>query len=240
MAGHSKWANIKHKKAKEDAKRGKVFTKLIKEITVVARDGGGDPEGNPRLRLLIEKARQANMPADNINRAIKKGTGELEGANYEPVTYEGYGPCGVAVMVEALTDNKNRTVADVRHVFTKSGGNLAEGGAVAWMFGHKSVVSLSGVTSSEDDLLEEFLDHGVEDIEMGDDGAVRLIAAVADMFTLKAAAESAGYTVSDAQLEWVASTKATIEDEDAQEKVFKFLDKLDELDDVQQVYANIA
>lgn len=238
MAGHSKWANIKHKKGKEDAKRGKIFTKLIREITVVARDGGGDPDANPRLRLLIEKSRHANMPADNVNRAIKKGTGEIEGAHYEPVTYEGYGPCGVAVMVEALTDNKNRTVADVRHVFTKSGGNLAEGGAVAWMFGHKSVVALSGVEKDEDELLETFLDHGVEDIQMGGEGSVRLIAEVSDMFTLKNAAEEAGFTVAEAQLEWVPSTMATVADDD-QEKVIKFLERLDELDDVQQVYANI-
>lgn len=238
MAGHSKWANIKHKKAKEDAKRGKVFTKLIKEITVAARDGGGDPSANPRLRLLMEKARQANMPADNMNRAIKKGTGELEGVNYESITYEGYGPNGVAVIVEALTDNKNRTVADVRHVFTKAGGNLGGDGAVSWMFARKAVVECLS-SKSEDELLEDMLEHNIDDIVVSDEH-VRIVGDVNELFAMKATAESAGVTVESAQLEWVPQTIATVDDEAGAEKVYLFLDKLDELDDVQNVYANIG
>ena len=239
MAGHSKWANIKHKKAKEDAKRGKVFTKLIKEITVAARDGGGDPSANPRLRLLIEKAKQANMPSDNMQRAIKKGTGELEGVNYESITYEGYGPSGVAVIVEALTDNKNRTVADVRHVFSKFGGSIGSDGSVAWMFGRKAVLSLVDCDKSEDDLLEIFIDHNIDDIILSDDHA-RIIGQSDELFVMKTTAEHADLSVDSAELEWVPNTTASVDDQGKEEKVYGFLERLDELDDVQNVYANIA
>ena len=238
MAGHSKWANIKHKKAKEDAKRGKIFTKLIKEITVAARDGGGDPAASPRLRLLLDKAKQANMPADNVNRAIKKGTGELEGAHYESIRYEGYGPGGVAVIVEALTDNKNRTIADVRHVFTKCGGNIGADGSVSWMFGHKAVISLA-TDASEDDLLETFIDHEIDDIVIND-GHVRVVGQSNELFAMKTTAEQAGFTVEAAELEWVPTTMAQVADQDVEEKVYQFLERLDELDDVQNVYANIG
>jgi len=238
VSGHSKWANIKHKKAKEDAKRGKIFTKLIREITVSARDGGGDPNANSRLRLLLEKARGANMPSENITRAIKKGTGELEGARYESVTYEGYGPYGVAVIVEALTDNKNRTVADIRHIFTKAGGNLAEGGSVAWMFAHKAVIELASSEFSEDELLEVFIDHGVEDIQKGSE-VTRIIGESGDLFELKKTAETATFPVLAAQLEWVPTTLTELADKNAEKKVYQFLEKLDELDDVQSVYASI-
>lgn len=239
MAGHSKWANIKHKKAKEDAKRGKVFTKLIKEITVAARDGGGDPSANPRLRLLMEKAKHANMPSDNMQRAIKKGTGELEGVNYESITYEGYGPAGVAVIVEALTDNKNRTIADVRHVFSKCGGNIGSDGSVAWMFGRKAVLELTECDKSEDDLLEIFIDHNIDDIILSE-GHARIVGQSDELFAMKTTGEEAGLTVASAELEWVPNTMASVDDQEKEEKVYTFLERLDELDDVQNVYANIG
>lgn len=239
MAGHSKWANIKHKKAKEDAKRGKVFTKLIKEITVAARDGGGDPAANPRLRLLMDKARQANMPSDNMTRAIKKGTGEIEGASYEHIRYEGYGPAGVAVIVEALTDNKNRTVSDVRHVFSKGGGNLGGDGAVSWMFGHKAVLTVAAGGKSEDDFLEIFIDHNIDDIIVNDEH-VRVVGDHSELYAMKTTAEEAGVSVESAELEWVPSTMAQVADAVAEEKVYAFLEQLDELDDVQHVFANIG
>src|SRR3989338_8133694 len=168
MSGHSKWANIKHKKAKEDSARGKAFTKLTKEITIVARDAGGDPNGNPRLRTLIEKARRINMPLDNIKRAIQKGTGELPGVSYEQCMYEGYGPGGIAVMIEVMTDNKNRAVGDLRHTFSRKGGSLAEGGAVSWMFSQKGVIKAAGAVS-EDELFEKLLDFEIEDIKKEED-----------------------------------------------------------------------
>ena len=239
MAGHSKWANIKHKKAKEDAKRGKVFTKLIKEITVAARDGGGDPSASPRLRLLMDKAKHANMPSENVQRAIKKGTGELEGVNYESITYEGYGPAGIAVIVEALTDNKNRTIADVRHVFTKAGGSIGGDGSVAWMFNRKAVLELDECTKNEDDLLEAFLDYNIDDIAVTD-GHARIVGQSDELFVMKTTAEQEGLTVSSAELEWVPNTTASVEDEEKEEKVYTFLERLDELDDVQNVYANIG
>ena len=218
MAGHSKWANIKHKKAKEDAKRGKIFTKLIKEITVAAREGGGDPTASPRLRLLIDKAKQANMPAENIQRAIKKGTGELEGVSYESIRYEGYGPAGVAVIVEALTDNKNRTVADVRHVFTKHNGSIGADGSVSWMFAHKAVLELS-TDKNEDDLLESFLDHNIDDIVV-QDGHVRVVGDKGELFAMKTTAENTGLMVDSAHLEWVPSTLASVQSSEDEEKVY--------------------
>ena len=167
MAGHSKWANIKHKKAKEDAKKGKIFTKLIKEITVAAKQGG-DPASNPRLRLLLEKAKQENMPAENATRAIKKGTGELPGVHYDPMMYEGFGPGGIAILVETLTDNKNRTVAEMRTTFSRGGGNLGEANTVNWMFEKKGVIRMADKGLSEDELIEQLLDYNVESIHIGD------------------------------------------------------------------------
>lgn len=238
MSGHSKWSTIKHKKAKEDSKRGKIFTKLIREITVCAREGGGDPSGNARLRLIIEKSKAVNMPQDNINRAIKKGTGELEGANYEAFTYEGYGPFGTAVVVETLSDNKNRTVSDLRHVFTKMGGNLAETGAVSWMFEQKGVIHAEG-NMSEDDLIEKLLDSNIDDITVGD-GNITITCKKQDLDILKKAVEGLEIKVSSAQTEWVPKNSIPLTDKDQEEKVIRLLESLDDLDDVQNVYANIG
>lgn len=237
MAGHSKWANIKHKKAKEDAARGKAFTKLIKEITIVARDGGGDLNGNPRLRTLIDKAKSINMPADNIKRAIQKGTGELPGLSYEHYMYEGYGPGGIAVMVEVLTDNKNRAVAELRHVFSKKGGNLSEAGSVNWMFEKKGVIKATG-SLSEDALLEKLLDFDVQDISKHDDLFV-ITTAPTELATVKDTVVAAGLTVEDDQIEWVAKDPTNPSDEEGK-KAFEFLEALDELDDIQNVYSNLA
>jgi len=239
MSGHSKWSTIKHKKAKEDAKRGKTFTKIIREITVAAREGGGDPDANASLRLIIEKAKQANMPQDNIIRAIKKGTGELAGgAAYQPFTYEGYGPHGVAVMVDTLSDNKNRTVSDLRHLFTKMGGSLAETGAVSWMFDHKGVIRAVGKIS-EDELLEKLLDYDVDDVAL-EDGMFTVTCAMSELDKVKKALESFGLTIESADLEWVAKNQIAIEGEDKEESVVAFLGKLDDLDDVQNVFANLG
>ena len=239
MSGHSKWATIKHKKAKEDNKRGKVFTKRVREITVAAREGGGDPAGNPRLRLILEKAKEVNMPIDNVTRAIKKGTGELgDGAMYEPFTYEGYGPHGVAVMVDTLSDNKNRTVSDLRHQFTKAGGNLAENGAVGWMFESKGVVRAHGKLT-EDELLEKFMDVNLDDAQIHDD-LITFTCRPHDLDAVKKAAEREGLKVESAQFEWVAKTPIDVTDKEKEEAVYKFLEALDDLDDVQNVFANVG
>ena len=237
MSGHSKWATTKRKKAKIDAARGKVFTRVGREITMAAKAGGGDPAGNAHLRLLIDKAKAANMPQDNITRAIKKGTGELEGAMYEAITYEGYGPAGIAIIVETLTDNKNRTAADMRQVFGKLGGNLATTGSVNWMFEHKGVVIVKADGHSEDDILEKLIDHDIEDISKGED-EFSIQCAISDLSHVKEAAEAAGLTVESAEMEWVAKDAVALET-DAEEKAFKLLDAIEEIDDVQQVYANI-
>jgi YebC/PmpR family DNA-binding regulatory protein len=239
MSGHSKWSTIKHKKAKLDNQRGKAFTKYVREITVAAREGGGDPAGNSRLRLVLEKAREANMPQENINRAIKKGTGELgDGAMYEAFTYEGYGPYGIAVMVETLSDNKNRTVSELRHLLVKSGGNLAESGAVAWMFDKKGVIQAAG-KMSEDDLLEKFLVVDIDDLQVHD-GMITITTKPHDLDAAKKVAQEAGLKVESAQLEWVAKTPLALEDKEQEESVFKLLEGLDDLDDVQHVFANLG
>lgn len=238
MSGHSKWATIKHKKAKEDAKRGKVFTKLVREITVCAREGGPDPDGNARLRLILEKAKAVNMPADNIQRAIKKGSGEAGGDAYEAHTYEGYGVHGTAVVIETLSDNKNRTVADLRHVFTKMGGNLAENGAVSWMFEHKGVVRGMS-TLSEDALIEKLLEVDVDDLSKDNDSVV-ITCKLQDLIAVKKAAEEAGVKVDQAQIEWVAKNTISIDDPAEEEQVFKMLESLEDLDDVQNVYTNLG
>lgn len=236
MAGHSKWANIKHKKTKEDAKRGQAFTKLIKEITVVTRQGGGDPASNARLRTLIEKARSINMPQDNITRAIRKGTGELPGVSYEQMTYEGYGPHGIAVIVDALTDNKNRTVASLRHLFSSKGGNLAESGAVSWMFDKKGVIRMVS-EKTEDDMLEELLEFDIDDIQCGQEWC-NIISAVDALETLKKTLKDKGYTIESADLEWVTKTPTTLDDKQA-EKAYEFLQMLEDHDDVQHVFTNL-
>jgi len=239
MSGHSKWSTIKHKKAKLDAKRGKVFTKLIRELTVVAREGGGDPTSNARLRMIIDKAKAANMPQDNITRAIKKGTGEIEGVQYEESMYEGYGPHGIAVIVETLSDNKKRTVAAVRHIFSKMGGNLGETGSVSWMFERKGVVKLSSGGLSEDDLLEKLLDYDVEDVIVMD-GLASVICAMEDLEGVKKGVEKEGLKAEAADVELVAKNKISLHDEDQETKVYKFLEALEEIDDVQNVYANLS
>lgn len=238
MSGHSKWATIKHKKAKEDAKRGKVFTKLLKEISIVAREGGGDPEGNPRLRTLLDKAKAANMPADNINRAIKKATGEVGGAAYEAITYEGHGPFGSAVIVECLTDNKNRTASDVRHAFTKNGGALGALGSVAWMFEHKGVVMTTG-NKSEDELFNLLIDYNLDDISFHD-GSYMVTCAISDIEFIRKALETADMKVDSAEIQWVAKSPMNVSDEEQEKKIMDFLEMLQDLDDVQDVFTNLA
>ncbi|MFH1643692.1 MAG: YebC/PmpR family DNA-binding transcriptional regulator [bacterium] len=239
MSGHSKWATIKHKKAKEDSKRGKIFTRLIRELTVAAREGGGDPSGNAKLRLIIEKAKAVNMPKDNIDRAIKKGTGEIAGTSYENIVYEGYTPAGVAVIIEVLTDNRKRAVADVRHVFSRLGGNLAEAGSVSWMFEHKGVIRAAANGHSEDEILEKLIDYEVDDVSV-DDGIVSIYCDQKNLENIKKAVEEIGLKIEDAQIEWVAKTLMSLEDKNQEEKVYKFLEQIEELDDVQNVYTNLS
>lgn len=236
MAGHSKWANIRHRKAAQDAKRGKIFTKLIREITVSARAGGGDVDSNPRLRDAISKALAANMTKDTIERAVKRGAGDAGGDNYDEVRYEGYGPAGVAVMVDCLTDNRNRTVADVRHAFTKSGGNLGTDGSVAYLFSKLGMLSYP-VGSDEDKLMEVALEAGAEDVVSNDDGSIDVVTAVDDYHQVVQAMEEAGLKPERAELTMQASTEVELELSDA-EKVMRLVDMLDDLDDVQQVYTN--
>lgn len=239
MSGHSKWSTIKHKKAKEDAKRGQVFTKLIREITVAAKEGGGDPAGNARLRVVLDKAKAANMPQDNITRAIKKGTGELEGVSYESAIYEGYGPYGVAVIVETLSDNKQRTVADLRHIFSKMGGNLGETGTVGWMFEHKGVIKFNSKKMSQDDILEKLIEYPIDDIAADEDLAT-VYCNIKDLDAVKKAITGLGFAVEDASFDWVAKNPVALEDEEQEEKVYKFLETLEDLDDVQHVFVNVA
>lgn len=237
MAGHSKWANIKHKKAKEDAKRGQVFTKIIKEITVCAKSGGGVLENNPQLRQLIEKAKESNMPGDNIARAIKKGTGELPGVSYESISYEGYGPGGTAIIIEALTDNKNRTVADLRHIFSRHNGNLAETGAVNWMFEKLGVIRGSLPGKTEDDMLEALMDYDIHDITL-DDNLATVTTAMQSLFQVKDALIHLGMKIDHAELEWVAKNNLSV-DAEAEEKAFALFEALEDNDDVQNVYSNL-
>jgi len=235
MAGHSKWANIKHRKAAADAKRGKVFTKLIKEITVAARQGGGDPGMNPRLRLAVDKAYEANMPKDNVERAIKRGSGEIEGANYEEIRYEGYGIGGAAVIVDCLTDNRTRTVADVRHAFTKYGGNLGTDGSVAFLFKHCGQIVFAPGTS-EDRVMELAIDAGAEDVVANEDGSVEVITTPADFLAVRAALESAGLKAELAEVVMKPLNENVLSGDDGV-KMQKLLDALDTLDDVQDVYS---
>lgn len=236
MAGHSKWANIRFRKGAQDAKRGKIFTKLIREITIAARAGGGDPASNPRLRLAIDKAKAQSMPKDNIDRAIKRGTGELEGVQYEEVRYEGYGPGGVAIIVECLTDNRNRTVADVRFAFTKHGGNLGADGSVAYLFDHVGqLVYPSG--SDEDRIIEAAIEAGASDVVTNEDGSIEVVCAPEDFETVRSAMTAAKLEPESAEVTMRASTKVPVSLADA-ESLLKMLDALDELDDVQNVYSN--
>ncbi len=238
MAGHSKWAQIKHKKAQVDAKKGKIFTKLVKEISVAARLGGGDPEKNPRLRVAIEKAREVNMPSDNIKRAIMKGTGELSGTTYEEVTYEGYGPGGVALLIEAMTDNKNRTVSEIRHLLSKHGGSLGESGCVSWLFEKRGYILVDKKTIDEDSLLSIALEAGVEDVKNDpQEENYELIFSPEDFRNIKDSLEKAGIKIALAEITMLPKNYISLEGEDA-EKMLKLMDALEDHDDVQNVYAN--
>ncbi len=234
MAGHSKWANIKHRKAAADAKKGKVFTRLIKEITVAARLGGGDPGTNPRLRLAMDKAREANMAKDSVQNAIKRGSGALDGVTYEEARYEGYGPGGAAVMVDCLTDNRTRTVAEVRHAFTKNGGNMGSDGSVAYLFKHCGQFVFAPGTS-EDRVMEAALDAGAEDVVKHEDGSVELISAPGDFVAVKAALDKAGLKPELAEITMKPSAEAAMGGEEAG-RMRQLLDALESLDDVQDVY----
>ncbi|WP_047539911.1 YebC/PmpR family DNA-binding transcriptional regulator [Methylotenera versatilis] len=234
MAGHSKWANIQHRKGRQDAKRGKIFTKIIKEITVAARLSGGDISMNPRLRAAVAEAKEENMPADNITRAIKKGTGELEGVNYEEIRYEGYGINGAAIIIDCLTDNKQRAVADVRHALTKFGGNLGTDGSVAFMFKHcGSLVFEPGI--SEDKVMEAALEAGAEDVVTDEDGSIEVITAPNDFLTVKEALEAAGLKPVLSEVTMKPLNEVEFMGDDAI-KMQKILDALEDLDDVQDVY----
>ena len=236
MSGHSKWATTKRKKAVIDSKRGKIFTKLIKEITIAARQGGGDLSGNPRLRLAIDNAKAANMPADNIERAVKKGTGALEGQSIVEMSYEGYGPSGVAVLVEVATDNKNRTVAEVRHLFSKSGGSLGESGSVAWMFERKGVITLPFQDKAEEDILEIILDQGADDLAKEED-FYEIQTSMESFENVRKALIDNNLSVENASLQWIAKNTIPVSGDDS-EAVIKLLEGLEDLDDVQNVFTN--
>lgn len=236
MSGHSKWSTIKRKKAAIDAKRGKIFTKLIKEITISAREGGGDPNTNPRLRLAVDNAKSANMPQDNIDRAIKKATGELEGVTYHELMYEGYGPGGIAIIVEVATDNKNRTVAEVRHYFSKNGGNLGENGSVAWMFDRKGIITLPRQGKDEEEMFEIVSEAGADDLQTEEEffevqtmleafDSVRKVLAEKDL------------QIENASLQWIAKNLVPVSGDEAQ-KVMKLIESLEDCDDVQNVFSN--
>jgi len=236
MSGHSKWATIRRKKGALDAKRGKLFTKLIKELTIAAREGGGDPAGNPRLRLAIDNAKAANMPADNIERAIKKGTGELEGTTISELTYEGYGPGGIALLVEVATDNKNRTVAEVRHIFSRHSGNMGESGSVAWMFEKKGIITLPKQGKSEDDIMELVLNAGAEDMRTEDE-YFEIQTDVESFESVRKALAEKKLAMDNASLQWIAKNTVNIAGENA-EKMMKLIEGLEDCDDVQNVYSN--
>jgi len=236
MAGHSKWANIQHRKKAQDAKRGKLFTKLIREITVSARMGGGDPACNPRLRAAIDKGLAGNMTRDTIDRAVKRGAGSGEGENYEEIRYEGYGPGGVAVMVDCMTDNRKRTVSDVRHAFSKCGGNLGTNGSVSYLFEQTGQI-LFAAGSDEDAILEVALEAGAKDVIQGDDGTVEVLTEPDDFMPVKEALATAGYEPEQAEVTMRAGTSSNLELEDAG-KMVRLLEMLEDLDDVQQVYSN--
>lgn len=236
MSGHSKWATIKRKKAATDSARGKVFTKIIKEITIAARDGGGDPVGNPRLRLAIQTAKSSNMPQDNITRAIKKGTGELEGVTYTEITYEAYAPHGVAVIIQSVTDNKNRTVAELRHLISKNNGNMGEAGSVAWMFERKGVVTIEKGTHTEDDVMEVILELGADDLTTEEDH-FEIIAPIENLETVRKGLEEKSYKIESANLQYIPKERVALDEEKAA-SVIKFLENVEEYDDVQNIFTN--
>jgi len=238
MAGHSKWANIQHRKGRQDAKRGKIFTKLIKEITVAARLGGGEINFNPRLRAAVAAAKEQNMPADNISRAIKKGTGELEGVNYEEIRYEGYGINGAAIIVDCLTDNKQRAVAEVRHAFSKNGGNLGTDGCVSFLFKHLGSIFFAP-GANLDNIMEKAIELGADDVISNDDGSMEIITKPSDFLTVKEGLDEAAIKYELAEVTMRPDTEVELNGSDA-EKMQKILDALDDLDDVQEVYSNVV
>lgn len=237
MAGHSKWANIKHRKARQDAARAKVFTRIIRELTVAARDGGGDVGSNARLALAVDNAKAANMPKDNIERAIKKGTGELEGENYEEVTFEGYGPAGVAYFVECTTDNNNRTVGEIRHIFSKAGGNLGTNGSVAFLFEQKGVILLKAEGLDEEEVMLMAIDAGADDLKTEDD-MLEITTARENLYSVRTSLEEAGYTLESAELQRIPATTVDV-DEGAALSNLKLMEKLEENDDVTNVFTNM-
>lgn len=236
MSGHNKWSTIKHKKGAADAKRGKMFSRLIKEITIAARMGGGDADGNPRLRTAVLTARAANMPKENIERAIKRGTGEIAGVNYEEIVYEGYGPGGVAMMLEVLTDNKNRTVAEIRHIFDKYDGNLGESGCVAWMFDKRGVIEILAGGLSEDEVMELALEAGAQDVKAEGD-TFEITADPGDFEDVRSAVEGKGWKIELAEITMIPQTTVKLEGKKA-EQMLKMMDTLDDHDDLQKVSAN--
>ncbi|MCB0712658.1 MAG: YebC/PmpR family DNA-binding transcriptional regulator [Ignavibacteriae bacterium] len=237
MAGHSKWANIKHRKAASDAKRGKIFTRIAKELTIAARDGGGDPDSNPRLRLAMQQARAANMPNDNIDRAVKRGTGELEGQTLEQIMLEGYGPGGIGILIECVTDNRNRTVADVRHALSRNGGSMADAGSVAWNFSRKSVIAVEKEGKDEEEILLAVIDAGAEDVKEEEE-TFDIYAEPENFDSVREAVESAGYEIKEAKLAFVPNQWVELSGGEVA-TALKLLDALDDQDDVQNVFSNV-
>jgi YebC/PmpR family DNA-binding regulatory protein len=238
MSGHNKWSSIKHKKAKEDSKRGAIFTKVIKEITIAAREGGGAPEANPRLRMAIEKAKEANMPKQNIEKAIKKGTGELPGTTYEDVTYEGYGPGGVAMIIETTTDNRQRTTASVRHLLSKYGGSLGENGCVSWMFNYVGYIAFEKNSTDEESLFEAALEAGASDVKESEDGLLfEVITDVKNFISVKEALENQGFKPVEAELTKIPQNTVKL-DGDKATSMLKLMDALEDDEDISNVYAN--
>ena len=238
MSGHSKWSTIKRKKAATDQKRGNLFTKLVREITIAAKTGGGDPNGNPRLRLAIDTAKSHSMPHDNIQRAIKKGTGELEGVTYEEITYEGYGSGGIAVIIETATDNRNRTVADVRHIMNRHNGSLGENGSVGWMFQRKGSIEVPKAAVTEERLMEVLLDAGLEDLDSEDEGYFNVVTDVKDLDAAKKALDEAGIAYENAKMDMIPDNFVEPALEEAS-RAIKLIDALENCDDVQAVYSNL-
>lgn len=239
MSGHSKWANIKHQKARSDEKKGKEFTKIAKELIIAARQGGGDPEGNSKLKMMIQKAKAINMPNDNIARAIKKGAGELEGDAFEELLYEGYGPNGVAVMLDIATDNRNRTASEIRHLFSKHNGNLGESGCVAWMFKRCGLITVNreNIDADPDEFMLKVLEFGAEDVR-DDDDVIEVITAPDDFMAVKEAMEQDGISIEDADIVMLPQNMVDINDEEQARKIMKLIDVLEDHDDVQNVYMN--
>ncbi len=237
MSGHSKWSTIKHKKAAKDAKRGKIFTRLAKEITIAAREKGGDPDANPRLRLAVQNAKVANMPQDNIKRAIQKGTGEIEGVNYEEITYEGYAPLGVAIILEAVTDNKNRTYAEIRSQFTKLGGNLGETNSVAWNFDRKGVITIETQNKSEEEILELVLESGADDLDYNEEVS-RIICEMESFGEVNKFFNQKNIKIIESKLEYIPKNMINIDNVENAKKIMKFIENFEDHDDIQNVYSN--